>query len=262
MKARTSVPSLQHARKKGADGGHKAGHNGGGLRSGVVAVYRDIGRRGLIVGSSGNVSHRTDGGMIITPSGCSPETLKPSALVSMTLAGDVTGKIAPSSEWAMHAAIYQAYPEAQCIVHTHADACTALACLNEPLPPFHYVVANFGGDDVRCAPYVTFGTPELARLAVEALNGRSACLLANHGMIVHAATAERALSAAIVLEALCRQYLLARSAGKVRLLSGEEMRAAHERYRTYGQVTPAIVRPAASRPARRANSDRVPLPRT
>ena len=106
----------------------------------------------------------------------------------MTLAGDVKGNAAPSSEWAMHAAIYLAYPAAQCVVHTHADACTALACLNEALPPFHYMVANFGGDDVRCAPYVTFGTPELARLAVAALTGRTACLLANHGMIVHATT--------------------------------------------------------------------------
>jgi len=120
-------------------------------------------------------------------------------------------------------------------VHTHSDACTALACLNEALPAFHYMVANFGGDDVRCAPYVTFGTPELARLAVTALTGRTACLLANHGMIVHASTAERALSAALVLETLCRQYLLARSAGTVRLLTTEEMRGAHDRFRTYGQ---------------------------
>jgi L-fuculose-phosphate aldolase len=156
----------------------------------------------------------------------------------MTLAGDVKGTAAPSSEWAMHAAIYLAYPSAQCVVHTHADACTALACLNEALPPFHYMVANFGGDDVRCAPYVTFGTPELARLAVAALAGRTACLLANHGMIVHATTADRALAAAIVLETLCRQYLLARSAGTVRLLKADEMRAAHERYRTYGQTGP------------------------
>jgi L-fuculose-phosphate aldolase len=153
----------------------------------------------------------------------------------MTLAGDVKGNTAPSSEWAMHAAIYLAYPSAHCIVHTHADACTALACLNEALPPFHYMVANFGGDDVRCAPYVTFGTPELARLAVEALAGRTACLLANHGMIVHATNADRALSAAVVLETLCRQYLLARAVGPVRLLSVAEMRAAHDRYRTYGQ---------------------------
>jgi L-fuculose-phosphate aldolase len=201
----------------------------------VVVAYREVGRRGLSAGSSGNVSHRTSAGMIITPSGCTAETLEPESLVPMTLAGDVKGNTAPSSEWAMHAAIYLAYPAAHCVVHTHADACTALACLNEALPPFHYMVANFGGDDVRCAPYVTFGTPELARLAVEALAGRTACLLANHGMIVHATNADRALSAAVVLETLCRQYLLARAAGPVRLLSPAEMRAAHDRYRTYGQ---------------------------
>jgi L-fuculose-phosphate aldolase len=201
----------------------------------VVAVYREVGRRGLIAGSSGNVSQRVRKGMVITPSGCSADTLEPDGLVAMTLAGDVKGTAAPSSEWAMHAAIYLAYPAAQCVVHTHADACTALACLNEALPPFHYMVANFGGNDVRCAPYVTFGTPELARLAVEALAGRTACLLANHGMIVHAPSADRALSAAVVLETLCRQYLLARAAGVVRLLTVDEMRAAHDRYRTYGQ---------------------------
>jgi L-fuculose-phosphate aldolase len=204
-------------------------------RHDVTTVYREIGRRGLIAGSSGNVSQRTRKGMIITPSGCSAETLAPDGVVAMTLAGDVKGSVAPSSEWAMHAAIYLAYPAAQSIVHTHSDACTALACLNEGLPPFHYIVANFGGDDVRCAPYVTFGTPELARLAVAALAGRTACLLANHGMIVHATTADRALTAAVVLETLCRQYLLARSVGTPRQLSAEEMRAAHQRYQTYGQ---------------------------
>ena len=176
-------------------------------RRDIVKVYGEAGRRGLNAGSSGNVSHRIRKGMIITPSGCSADTLEPDGLVAMTLAGDVKGAAAPSSEWAMHTAIYLAYPAAQCIVHTHADACTALACLNEPLPPFHYMVANFGGDDVRCAPYVTFGTPELARLAVAALAGRTACLLANHGMIVHAPTADRALSSAVVLETLCRQVL-------------------------------------------------------
>jgi L-fuculose-phosphate aldolase len=208
----------------------------------VVAVYREGGRRGLIVASSGNVSHRTRDGMMITPSGCSADTLKSADVVSMKLDGTAKGSASPSSEWAMHAAIYLAYPTAQCIVHTHADACTALACLNEALPPFHYMVANFGGDDVRCAPYVTFGTPELARLAVEALVERTACLLANHGMIVHAQTAERALSGAIVLETLCRQYLLARAAGPVRLLTAEEMLAAHQRYRTYGQPRRATTR--------------------
>jgi L-fuculose-phosphate aldolase len=221
----SGAPSAQHS-EPGCDGS---------LRRQIVALYREIGRRGLIAGSSGNVSHRTPDGMLITPSGCSADTLDADSLVAMTLQGKVKGDFAPSSEWGMHAAIYLGYPTARCIVHTHADACTALACLNEGLPPFHYMMANFGGDDVRCAPYATFGTPELARLAVEALEGRTACLLANHGMIVHAPTAGQALTAATVLETLCRQYLLARSAGTVRLLTGDEMRAAHRRYQTYGQ---------------------------
>ena len=84
--------------------------------------------------------------MIITPSGCSTDTLEPDGLVAMSLAGDVKGAASPSSEWAMHAAIYLAFPAAQCVVHTHADACTALASLNVALPPFHYMVANFGGE--------------------------------------------------------------------------------------------------------------------
>ncbi|HTC11521.1 MAG TPA: class II aldolase/adducin family protein [Acetobacteraceae bacterium] len=200
----------------------------------VADVYRTLGRAGLNAGSSGNVSVRTRQGMVITPSGCSAETIGDADAVKMTLAGKVRGKRPPSSEWFMHAAVYQAYPDAHAIVHTHSDACTALACLNEALPAFHYLIVQFGGDDVRCAPYVTFGTPALAELAVAALADRSACLLANHGMIVYGPNADAALSAAITLEALARQYLLARAAGKVQLLTTAEMQAARERFRTYG----------------------------
>ena len=166
-----------------------------GLREEVAEVYRDLGRLGLNTGSTGNVSARTRSGMIITQTGGTAETVNADSLIAMALDGTVRkpGNAAPSSEWAMHAAIYQADPAAKAIVHTHADACTALACLNEGLPAFHYMIASFGGEDVRCAPYVTFGTPELAALATEALAGRSACLLANHGMIVHAASPRQAL---------------------------------------------------------------------
>lgn len=217
-------------------------------REQVVAVYRDLARRGMNAGSAGNVSLRDGEGMLITPSGCSAETLDAAAVVALSLAGEVQGSGTPSSEWAMHAAIYRAHPQAACIVHTHADACTALACLNQPLPAFHYMVVQFGGEDVRCAPYVTFGTPDLARLAVQALAGRSACLLANHGMIVHGRDADHALGNAVLLETLCRQYLLARSAGAPRLLTAEEMHAAKERFRTYGR-TPATERPRHAAPA-------------
>lgn len=200
----------------------------------IAAVYRALGRAGMNAGSSGNVSLRTRHGMVITPSGCSAETITDTDPVAMTLDGKPRGKRAPSSEWFMHAAIYRAYPDAGAIVHTHSDACTALACLNQPLPAFHYLITRFGGDDVRCAPYVTFGTPALAEAAVAALADRTACLLANHGMIVTGADADDALTAALTLETLARQYLLARAAGKVRLLTSAEMQAARERFRSYG----------------------------
>jgi L-fuculose-phosphate aldolase len=202
------------------------------MRDDVTLLYRELGRRGLIVGSSGNVSVRLADQMIITPSGGSPDSF--ADVVTVSLDGVVAGPGTPSSEWAMHAAVYRACPEAAFIVHTHADACTALACLNQELPAFHYMVGQFGGFDVRCAPYVTFGTPELAAVAAVAIQGRRACLLANHGMIVWGGTPAQALSRALLLETLCRQYLLALSAGTPRLLTEQQMLDAAERFKTYG----------------------------
>ena len=198
----------------------------------VAWLYRETGARGLIVGSSGNVSGRTPDGMLITPSGADPAA--GSALVQVRLDGIAPNGGTPSSEWAMHAAIYRSHRDAAFIVHTHADACTALACLGSGLPAFHYMVVQFGGRDVRCAPYVTFGTPALAEAAAHAITGRTACLLANHGMIVCGATPALALSRAILLETLCRQYLLALSAGTPHLLTDQEMIDAQERFTTYG----------------------------
>jgi L-fuculose-phosphate aldolase len=200
-------------------------------------LYTALAARGLIVGSSGNVSARTPAGMVITPSGGSPDRVGPDDLASVTLDGVALNAATASSEWAMHAAVYRTCPEAAFVAHTHADACTALACLNEALPAFHYMVVQFGGDDVRCAPYVTFGTPALADLAAEAMRDRSACLLANHGMIVCADSAIEGLSRCVLLETLCRQYLMARAAGTPRLLTAQEMRDARERFKTYGPRT-------------------------
>ena len=197
-------------------------------------LYTALGERGLILGSSGNVSERTDRGMIITPSGGSPDGVNESGMAVVSLDGTRLNNATPSSEWEMHAAIYLAYPAAGCVVHTHADACTALAGLNRELPPFHYLVVQFGGASVRCAPYVTFGTPALAVHAVKALKGRTACLLANHGMILYARDTGQALSRALLLESLCRQYLLALSAGTPRLLSAGQIKAAKDRFKTYG----------------------------
>jgi L-fuculose-phosphate aldolase len=202
----------------------------------VIRLYRSAAAEKLIVGTPGNVSARTPEGMMITPTGSRPGTTEAAHLASITMRGAALSANRRSSEWAMHAAVYQTCVGVNFIVHTHADACVALACLNERLPPFHYMVLRFGGDDVRCARYAPFGTQALADLAAVAINGRTACLLANHGMIVGAPTADQALDDAILLETLCRQYLMARSAGTPRLLSKEEMQAARERFRTYGSA--------------------------
>jgi L-fuculose-phosphate aldolase len=203
------------------------------MRDEVAWLYKEAGARGLIVGSSGNVSGRTadEMAMVITPSGSDPDGVP--ALVRVAMDGAVLDGGTPSSEWALHAAVYRECPGAAFVVHSHADACTALACLGLQLPAFHYMVVQFGGMDVRCAPYVTFGTPALADVAALAIRGRSACLLANHGMIVCAATAVQALSRAVLLETLCRQYLLALAAGAPRLLTAQEMLDAQERFKTY-----------------------------
>ena len=205
------------------------------LRRRLAELYRAVAARGLIVGSSGNVSGRTGKGMLISPTGIRGDTVAPEGLVAMGLDGAWKGDIAPSSEWRMHAEIYRAYPAAQVIVHTHSDAATALSALGKNLPAYHYDIAQFGGVDVRVAEYALFGSAELAGYAVEALRERTACLLANHGMICFAGDTDAALLAAVRLETMARQYLLALSAGTPRILDADAMAAVVERTKTYGQ---------------------------
>ncbi len=202
------------------------------LRQALTEAYQGLGRAGLIEGSSGNVSVRTRAGMLISPTGINPERMTPAAAIAMALDRPEPGA---SSEWELHGLLYADRPEFGAIVHTHADACTALACLGQDLPPFHYMLAGFGADSVRCARYETFGTPALARAAAEAMAGRSACLLASHGMIAAGPDLGAAAAAAQALERLCRQYLLALSAGSPMLLTEAQMRDAHARFRSYQQ---------------------------
>jgi L-fuculose-phosphate aldolase len=207
----------------------------------VAQLYKALGEHNLIEGSSGNVSallssdDETSPRMTITPSGGDPSLTEEADFVTVGMDGTWSGSVAPSSEWEMHAAAYRTVPNTRFVVHTHSDACTALACLGEALPPFHYMVLTFGGSDVRCAPYVTFGTSALAALAAEALRDRTACLLANHGALLCAPTADVAFDRMVLLESLCRQYLFARMAGTPRLLTPQQLDEARERFKTYGQ---------------------------
>ncbi len=121
------------------------------------------------------------------------------------------------------------------MVHAHAPFCTALACTGREIPAFHYMVARAGGDSIRCARYATFGTQALSDNAIGALSGRSACLLANHGMIAIGADLERAQSLALEVETLAAQFCRALQVGEPRLLPDDEMQRVLERFETYGQ---------------------------
>lgn len=205
------------------------------LREALAQGYRELARLGLNSGSAGNVSCRLGQNVLISPTGVEAGTITPEAIVAITMEGEVQGPGIPSSEWSMHTAIYRQFPQAAAVVHTHSDACVALACQRRAIPAFHYMVAGFGGDDVRCADYATFGTEALAHAAVQALEGRTACLLANHGMICHDSSIAKAVARAARLETLARQYWMSLQCGAPVLLDAQEMARVRERYRHYGQ---------------------------
>ena len=206
------------------------------LRARVIAAALDLAATGLSPQMSGNVSARNGGTILITPSGIPYTELSPDDISEIGLDGQVlAGPHAPSSEWQMHAAIYDAFPDAGGIVHAHSGFATALAVMKREIPPFHYMVAVAGGRNIRVADYATFGTAELARNAVAALEGRRACLLAHHGQIAFGETVEAALHLAHEVETLSAQYWRALQLGEPDLLSGEEMALNVEKFRTYGR---------------------------
>ena len=201
------------------------------LREDLVAHYKQVAALGLNEGSSGNLSVRFATGMLISPNGAKAESLAADDVVETALDGTYSGNRLPSSEWRMHAAIYQRYPEANAVVHTHSDYCVAVASHQIALPGFHYLVGVFGGDDVPCVPYSTFGRQKLADDAVAALAERTACLLGNHGMIAHGPSLKRAVNQAHRLEIMCRQYVLARQLGEPKRLSASDWEDFREKAR-------------------------------
>ena len=206
-----------------------------GVREKLLEVACALDAARLNTGTAGNVSLRTEEGMLVTPSGMPSAACTPADMVEVADDGTARGALAPSSEWRMHRDIYRNRPEACAIVHTHAPFATALACQRVGIPPFHYMVARFGGKDVRCAGYATFGTQALSDHILSALENRNACLIANHGMAVFGRDLDHALSLAIEFEALCEQYWRTLQLGTPVLLSDAEMAEVIERFSWYGR---------------------------
>jgi L-fuculose-phosphate aldolase len=206
------------------------------LRQAIVAQCRWMNASGLNQGTSGNISVRFGETMLITPSATPYESMSPEMIAATPIGGPESewrGPLKPSSEWRFHRDILESRPEFGAVVHTHSVHATALSMARKSIPPCHYMIGVFGGDDVRVAGYATFGTSELSANALRALEGRSACLLANHGAIACGRDLEQAMWRAVELEALARQYILALQAGGPVLLTKEEITAARGKFSGY-----------------------------
>jgi L-fuculose-phosphate aldolase len=193
---------------------------------------------GLATGTSGNLSVRSADGMLITPSGIAYDTLRPEDIVPVVFTGPGTAQwqhaLEPSSEWLMHQAVYQARPEAGAVVHGHPTYATVLAIQGLEIGPLHYMIAAAGGAPIRCAPYHTYGTPELSRAAVAALEGRKACLLAHHGLLAFERDLAKAMWLAGEVETLAQQTLMCLSLGGPRLLPMSEIDVVVDKFSRYG----------------------------
>ncbi len=208
-------------------------------REQIVAYCSRMAADGLTLGTAGNISiydpelHC----MAISPSGIPYSETDPKDVVIMDLDGNIVeGDRKPSSEYALHSVFYKADIGACAVVHTHSMYCTTLACMGEPLRAVHYAIAEAGTDIIPLVPYHTFGTPELAQAASEALQTKSrGLILANHGMCASGDSLKSAYGLALTMEWCAQVQWRCLSAGKMNVLTGEEMAVAMEHYKTYGQ---------------------------
>ncbi|MGJ3701255.1 class II aldolase/adducin family protein [Variovorax sp. AFSI2.2] len=194
-------------------------------RADLVASYKRVVDLGLTELSSGNLSVRFGDGMLISPAGANGSDISVENVVYVSTAGEWRAQLRPSSEWQLHAAIYRDNPETNAVVHTHSDNCVAVACHCKPLPGFHYLVGLFGGEEVPCVPYSTFGSSQLAEDVAGALRTTSACLMSNHGMTARGQDMNEAIKLTHRLEIVCRQYILSRSLGEPRILTKADWEA-------------------------------------
>jgi L-fuculose-phosphate aldolase len=207
------------------------------LRQALVAQGAKLATSGLSQGTSGNLSARYGMGFLITPSGTPYEELTPSSIVPVDAEGRWPAGQQPSSEWRFHRDIYLARADAGAIVHVHPPYATALAMCRRDIPPAHYMIAVGGGDSIRCAGYHTYGTQALSDAVLTALEGRLACLMANHGMIALGATLAQAMWRAAEVENLARQYALALQVGSPVLLTDAEVTDVLAKFATYGLMS-------------------------
>ena len=213
------------------------------LKEEVIKFSQRLNSTNLSPLRSGNVSVRTssDGieGFLITPSGKKYETLKAEDIVFLELNKEYdslkifNSGLNPSSEWRFHQDIYLKKKEAKAIVHAHSPHATAVSTHGKAIPAFHYMVALAGGDDIKCAEYATFGTKELSKNILNALEKRKACLMSNHGQVAFGQNLKQAFELAEEVENICHQYIIALKLGQPKILSFSEMQKILEKIKNY-----------------------------
>jgi L-fuculose-phosphate aldolase len=220
------------------------------VRQSIGDACRQMNALGINQGTSGNISVRWRDGLLITPSGLPYERMTRADIVPMNLDGSYEHTQKPSSEWRFHCDIMKARGDIGAIVHAHPIHATAFAICRKDIPAVHYMIAAAGGPTIRCGGYASYGTAELSEIALAALEGRNACLLANHGMIATGSDLEKAMWLAVEVETLCKQYAAALQIGTPHVLPDEEIARTVEKFREYGlrAIAPAAAQPAA--PAR------------
>lgn len=208
------------------------------IRKGIIETCREMNRIGLNQGTSGNLSHRIPDGLLITPTSLPYDRMTPPDIVRMSFDGTYKGRHRPSSEWRFHRDILKERTDVNVVLHTHSVYSTTLSVHERGIPAFHYMVAVAGGTEIRCSRYACFGTQELSENALAALEGRTACLLGHHGLIVLAETFEKALWRAVEVETLAKMYVHALAIGEPPQLTEAEMAQVIEQMRrmSYGQA--------------------------
>jgi len=190
----------------------------------VARASRHLAEQGLVIGTAGNISARKDDLVAVTPTGADLGTVTAEMITVIDLDGEVVdGDFAPTSEVPLHTGVYKA-TNAKAITHAHAMASTALGCCLDELPPLHYSCLGLGGAP-RTAAYATFGSPELAENVINALEGRNAALMQNHGSVAYGSTMDQAVERLELLEWLAELYWRSSSMGVPRVLGDKDFEA-------------------------------------
>ncbi len=203
-------------------------------RQSIIDACRRMNELGINQGTSGNISLRHQDGMLVTPTSVPYDQMSIEQIVFMRFDGSFAHAQKPSSEWRFHLDIMRSRSEVNAVVHAHPPYATILSIMGLQIPPIHYMIAAAGGDTIRCAPYATYGTVELSKHAVKALEDRFACLLGHHGMIAIGPSLARALWLAVEVEALSRQYHGCLQIGTPPLLSQTEIERVRQKMAGYG----------------------------